>query len=314
MKQPLHSFANRLTRRILLLWILMMSAIAAIVFFKAESGMTGLSDAHYNDVLDLTDEKVQGILRSVEISAVNIREGVERDLSSPDAVYASLERELGLNAHLKGCAIAFVSDYFPTEGHWFEPSVSRTKEGSMERRQLSVPEQNYSSSPLFNLTLTTGTDVWLDPHLDRNGDRMMLCSYSTPVHDPEGRIVGVLRVDASPDWLTGQMREIDRIVHERDRIPDDAGHQPYSFLLDRDGDYLAHPDAERRLEKSFFDAHDPAAPRDTSYFQIGRAMLAGQKGREKTVIDGIPSYVYFAPIEKTGWSVGIVVPRNPAPG
>ena len=173
MKQPLHSFANRLTRRILLLWILMMSAIAAIVFFKAESGMTGLPDAHYNDVLDLTDEKVQGILRSVEISAVNIREGVERDLSSPDDVYASLERELGLNAHLKGCAIAFVSDYFPTEGHWFEPSVSRTKEGSMERRQLSVPEQNYSSSPLFNLTLTTGTDVWLDSHLDRNGDRMM---------------------------------------------------------------------------------------------------------------------------------------------
>ena len=39
-------------------------------------------------------------------------------------------------------------------------------------------------------------------------------------------------------------------------------------------------------------------------------MLTGQKGREKTVIDGIPSYVYFAPIEKTGWSVGIVVPRS----
>ena len=84
MKQPLHSFANRLTRRILLLWILMMSAIAAIVFFKAESGMTGLSDAHYNDVLDLTDEKVQGILRSVEISAVNIREEGRRMLKQQE--------------------------------------------------------------------------------------------------------------------------------------------------------------------------------------------------------------------------------------
>lgn len=310
MKQPLHSFAGRLTRRILLLWILMMSIMAAIVFFKAESGMTGLSDVHYSDVLDLTNEKIQGILRSVEVSAVNIREGVERDLSTPDAVYASLERELGLNAHLRGCAIAFVSDYFPTEGHWFEPSVSRTKEGSMERRQLSVPEKNYSDSPLFNLTLTTGTDVWLDPNLDRNGARMMLCTYSTPVHDPEGRIVGVLRVDASPDWLTGQMREIDRIVHERDRIQDDAEHQPYSFLLDRDGDFLAHPDTERMLEHNYFDVTDPAVQRDSHYFQIGRAMLAGKKGREKTVVDGVPSYVYFAPIEKTGWSVGIVVPRS----
>ena len=90
MKKAMHSFAGRLTRRILLLWILMMSAVAAIVFFKAESGMTGLSAAHYADVLDLTNEKVQGILRSVEVSAVNVREGVERDLSSPDAVYVPL--------------------------------------------------------------------------------------------------------------------------------------------------------------------------------------------------------------------------------
>lgn len=309
MNKPMRSFAGRLTRRILLLWILMMSAVAAVVFFTAESGMAGLSDVHYNDVLDLTNEKVQGILRSVEVSAVNIREGVERDLSSPDAVYASLERELGLNTHLKGCAIAFASDYFPTEGHWFEPSVSRTKDGGLERRQLSDPVQNYSDSPLFNMTLTTGTDVWLDPHLGRNGARMMLCSYSTPVHDQEGRIVGVLRVDASPDWLTGQMREVDRIVHERDRIPDDAEHQPYSFLLDRDGDYLAHPDTEHMLEQSFFDVTDPAVFRDSSYFQIGRSMLAGKKGRKKTVVDGVPSYVYYAPIDKTGWSVGIVVPR-----
>ena len=286
----MRSFADRLTRRILLLWILMMSAVAAVVFLKTESGMTGLSDAHYADVLDLTNEKVQGILRSVEVSAVNVREGVERDLSSPDAVYASMERELGLNAHLRGCAVAFVADYFPKEGHWFEPSVSRREDGSMERRQLSVPEQNYHDSPLFNLTLTTGTDVWLDPHLDRDGAKVMLCSYSLPVHDPEGRIVGVLRVEASPGWLAGQMREIDRIVHERDRIPDDAEHQPYSFLLDQDGDFMAQ--------------------RDTSYVHIGHAMLAGGKGREKTVIDGIPSYVYYAPIDKTGWSVGIVVPRS----
>ena len=306
----MHSFADRLTRRILLLWILMMSAVAAVVFLKTESGMTGLSDAHYADVLDLTNEKVQGILRSVEVSAVNVREGVERDLSSPDAVYASLERELGLNAHLRGCAIGFVADYFPKEGHWFEPSVSRREDGSMERRQLSVPERNYHDSPLFNLTLTTGTDVWLDSHLDRDGAKVMLCSYSLPVHDPEGRIVGVLRVEASPGWLAGQMREIDRIVHERDRIPDDAEHQPYSFLLDQDGDFMAHPDADRMLEKNYFDVNAQATWRDTSYVHIGHAMLAGGKGREKTVIDGVPSYVYYAPIDKTGWSVGIVVPRS----
>ena len=310
MRMPIQSFAGRLTRRILLLWILVMTVIAAVIFIKAESGMSGMSDNHYSDVLDLTNEKVQGILRVVEVSAVNVREGVERDLSTPDAVYASLERELGLNPHLKGCAIAFIDNYFPAEGTWFEPSVTRTKDGRFERRQLSVPEHNYHDSPVFQRTLTTGADTWIDPHRDRSGTKMMLCAYSTPVRGAEGRIVGVLRVDASLDWMTAQMQEIDRIVHERDRIPDDAEHQPYSFLLDREGDFIAHPDTERMLEQNYFDADGAVSAKDTSFAHVGHEMLAGRQGRGRTVIEGVPSYVYYAPIEKTGWSVGIVVPRS----
>ena len=55
MEKPLHSFAGRLTKRIILLWILMMSVVSAIVFFKAKSGMSELADIHYGDVLDLTN-------------------------------------------------------------------------------------------------------------------------------------------------------------------------------------------------------------------------------------------------------------------
>lgn len=75
MRMPIQSFAGRLTRRILLLWILVMTVIAAVIFIKAESGMSGMSDNHYSDVLDLTNEKVQDILRVVEVSAVNVRDG-----------------------------------------------------------------------------------------------------------------------------------------------------------------------------------------------------------------------------------------------
>lgn len=311
MKKTLRSFADRLTRRIILLWILMMSAISAIVFFKAESGMTGQSDIHYSDVLDLTNEKVQGILRSVEISAVNIRDGVERNLSSPSSVFASLDQELRLNSHLKGCALAFIPYYYPEEGLWFEPYVSRKKDGSTEQIQIGSEKHNYFNSLQYNTAIATGKDYWTDPHFDEGMVKIMLCTYAIPVHNKEGNIVGILGVEASLDWLTEQMREIDLIVNERDRIPDDAENQPYSFLLDRDGDYIAHPDTERMLRKNYFDFRNPAADKgDTSYVQIGHAMLAGSKGRAKTVIEGVPSFVYYAPIEKTGWSVGIVVPRS----
>ncbi len=311
MRQPLHSFANRLTRRILLLWILMMSAIAAIVFYKAESGMTRLTDVHYSDVLDLTDEKIQGILRSVEISAVNIREGVERNLSGPSSVYASLEQEMGLNLHLSNCAMAFVPGYYPAEGTLFEPAVRRLKDGRLQRFQYASERHNYLKSKQFNEAVARDKDYWTDPHFDVTGVKVMLCCYAVPVHDKEGKVIGVLGVEASLDWLTEQLGEVDRIVHERDRIPDEAEHQSYSFLLDRDGDYIAHPDTERMLHQSYFDFGGPEADSgDTTYVHIGHAMLAGDKGREKTVIEGVPSYVYYAPIKKTGWSVGIVVPRS----
>ena len=311
MRKPVHSFANRLIQRILLLWILMMSAVAVVVFFQAETGMARLSDVHYNDVLDLTDEKIQGILRSVEISAVNFREGVESNLTGPSSVYVSLEQEMSLNPHLSNCGVAFIPGYYPDEGYLFEPSIRRLKDGSMQRIQLASEQHNYLNSRQYNEAIVADKDYWSEPHFDVSGVKTMLCSYAVPLHDKQGKVIGMLGVEASLDWLTAQLREVDRIVHERDQIPDDAEHQPYSFLLDRDGDYIAHPDTERMLRKSYFDfAGSEADPGDTSYVHIGHAMLAGEKGREKTVIEGVPSYVYYAPVEKTGWSVGIVVPHS----
>lgn len=311
MRKPVHSFANRLIQRILLLWILMMSAVAVVVFFQAETGMAGLSDVLYNDVLDLTDEKIQGILRSVEISAVNFREGVESNLTGPSSVYVSLEQEMSLNPHLSNCGVAFIPGYYPDEGYLFEPSIKRLKDGSMQRIQLASEQHNYLKSRQYNEAIVADKDYWSEPHFDVSGVKTMLCSYAVPLHDKQGKVIGMLGVEASLDWLTAQLREVDRIVHERDQIPDDAEHQPYSFLLDRDGDYIAHPDTERMLRKSYFDfAGTEADPGDTSYVHIGHAMLAGEKGREKTAIEGVPSYVYYAPVEKTGWSVGIVVPRS----
>ena len=310
MNKGFRSFADRLTRRIILLWILMMAVLSTVVLLRMEAGISRQSEAHYGDVLDLTDEKVQGILRSVEVSAVNVREGVERDLSSPSAVYASLERELKLNPHLRGSAIAFVSNYFPSEGHWFEPYVERRKDGSFRRAQIASEAQDYFKAPQFNEAIATGKDFWAEPEVLESGYKMLLCTYSLPIHDKEGRTIGVLGVNASLDWLTEQMREIDLIVNERSEVPGNREKHPYSFLLDRTGDYLSHPDTNM-IERNYFDQYDPVASKgDTSYLHVGHEMLAGGKGYAKTVVNGVRSFVYYAPIDRTMWSVGIVVPTS----
>lgn len=301
-----HSFANRVTLRIILVWVVMMTVITSIVFFIVERGVASLSSALYEETLELTDEKVGTVLKAVEISAVNIREGVERSLDRNTDLYDALESELRLNAELVGCAAAFVPDYFPGEGRWFEPYVSRLGDGSFEFRQIGSESHDYFQSPWYRVAFDREEGYWSDPYYDEAGALQMLCTYSLPLHGPEGKIVGVIGADVSLEWLAEKLREIDRNANEGSIIPPKPGREAYSFILSRDGGYIAHPEADRILVANYFDY----ARGDSIYVQIGRRMLAGEKGMDRVRVDGIPSYVYFVPLEWVGWSVGIVVPED----
>jgi len=301
-----HSFANRVTLRIILVWVVLITVITGIVFFIVERGVAFLSSALYEETLELTDEKVGTVLKAVEISAVNIREGVERSLDRKTDVREALERELRLNAELVGCAAAFIPDYFPGEGRWFEPYVSRLGDGSFEARQIGSENHDYFQSPWYRVAIDREEGYWSDPYFDDAGALQMLCTYSLPLHDPDGKVIGVIGADVSLEWLAEKLREIDRNANEGSIIPPKPGREAYSFILSRDGGYIAHPEADRILAANYFDY----ARGDSTYVQIGRRMLAGEKDMAHVRVDGVLSYVYFVPLEWIGWSVGIVVPED----
>ena len=311
MEKHMHSFAGRLTRRIVLFYVLILSVIAVIGFYLIKAEMAKQQEAYFDNVLELTNEKVQTIVQSVEISAVNILEGVERDLSDPELVYVSLERELKLNTNLVGGGVGFIPNYYPDKGHWFEPYVVRMNDGRLERLQIGSVQHDYFNMPIYVKAHTTEKGYWSETQFDDIGAMTLVCTYSLPVHDSEGKVIGVFGADVSLDWLTEQMEEIDRMVNERMIVSEDAKHRTYSFLLDRDGDYITHPETARLVEKNYFKFHEMTSnKRDTSYVHIGHEMLSGRKGKAKTTIGRTPYQVYYSPIEKTGWSVGIVVPTS----
>ena len=311
MKGRMHSFANRVSLRIILVWLVMMAIIDGIVFVIVERGVSLQSRAHYEDTLELTDEKIGTVLKAVEISAVNMREGLERSLFRKDDVYAALERELGLNTELAGCAVAMVPDYFPEQGRWFEPYVIRLEDGSFEHRQIGSQSHDYFQSLWYTAAINREEGYWSDPYFDDAGALQMLCTYSLPLHDEEGTVIGVFGADVTLEWLAEQVREIDRKANERSIVPPDPGKEAYSFILGRNGGYIAHPDAKRILATDYFRYYDPVLSRgDSTYVRIGRRMLAGERGMERSMVDGVESFVYFAPLDWIGWSVGIVVPKD----
>ena len=66
-----NSFSGRITRRIVLSMLLLMSFVAVLVFIFARAEITALTSVHYQYILKNTNDKVEGMLDKVEVSAVN---------------------------------------------------------------------------------------------------------------------------------------------------------------------------------------------------------------------------------------------------
>ena len=88
----------------------------------------------------------------------------------------------------------------------------------------------------------------------------------------------------------------------------DCEHHSYNFVIDRDGNYILHPDDERILKDNFFEV----AKRSGNQIDddVVANMKKGKPGSAKIVIDGIPSWIYHRPVKHMDWMIAIVVPQE----
>ncbi|MBP5797141.1 MAG: SpoIIE family protein phosphatase [Bacteroidales bacterium] len=304
-----HSFSGRITRRIVLSMLLMMSLIAILIFLFARSGMTVLTSVHYQDILNNTNDKVEGMLNQVEVTAVNNLAEIQDHLGSPEEVFDALEKELRLNPHLIGYGVGFIPNYFPEQGHWFEPYVTKNNDGQIERLQIGSATHDYLNAKWFCETMEVGGSYWSDPYYDEAGAKAILCTYSAPVVDRDGRVAGVFGADFPLAWLYDQLILLDEQVNQEElygKMREDE--KIYSFILGRDGVYIAHPDKARSLTGNYFDY--VGSEMSDVYRQIGEEMLEGKKSHKITYMDGVKSSVYYSPMSRAGWSMAIVVPTS----
>lgn len=301
------SFSGRITCRIILSMLLLMSFIAGLIFFIAKSEISVLTSIHYQDILDHTNDKIEGMLNKVEVSAVNNIAEIQENLRSPEEVFDALEKELRLNPHIIGYGVGFTPDYFPEKGHWFEPYVARRDNGQIERLQIGSASHNYFNAKWYRETLESGKSLWSDPYYDDVGAKDILSTFSAPVVDSEGRIVGVFGADFPLTWLYEQMIQLDQQVN-RQRKTEKESERVYCFILGRNGVYIAHPDKERSLTGNYFDYVGPKMSEE--YREIGEEMMAGKKSNKTTYMDGVLSSVYYSPLSQAGWSMAIVVPTS----
>ena len=306
------SFARRLTWRIILILSLIhLFVIGAVVFLVIISSAIQ-SQQRSMDMINVIGGELDKMLTSVEVSATNNVAELEEHLESPEKVFDVLEKELKLNKTYFGCFAAFEPNYYESQGKWFEPYVLCRDSVHIERAQMGSSAHDYFKREWYAKGLNVEDDrhgYWSDPYFDVDGARAMLCSYILPIHDKDGKKVGVFGVDIPLDWLSKLIREEEKKSNSRFIIEADSDEVDYllfySFLIGSKGQFIVHPNKMKELHGNIKDIVE-ATP-DTLDDAVCRKMLAGDFGMlEKMRFDNERYFISYKKMGDTGWTMAVM--------
>ena len=246
--------------------------------------------------LDNTAEHINGIMDETEV-VTNYMATVIPHRLHPDSLLAIAHRTVTNHSFLTGFAISMEPYFFPEMGRYFsayslrqDDTISTVREGPFE----------YFEKVWYKSSRTLGVPSWVDAYDDYNegtqSSKDYLTSYCCPMRDENGKFIGSITTSLSLNWLSEAVTKI----------------QPYPnssvIMIGRNGTYLVHPDSTKLFRETIFSDAAPEAQRDINI--LGKAMIAGHSGMTQTIVDGREAYIFYRPLQRTGWSIAIVCPAS----
>lgn len=289
------SFSARLS----FLLILMTSAvfiIAFLAYYGSARRQVRREAVHLAErALETTILRIDQVLQNVEVAVNNMAWNVEEYLDNPDSMYHLTAQVLKNNPYIVGSAIAFEPYYFPERGMQYSP-YSCYEGDSIVHLQLGTEDYEYHYIDWYQIPKLLNQPYWSEPYFDTGGGEIVMSTYSKPLYDKNGKMFGILTADISLEWLTQMVNSIKPYPRS------------YNVMIGRGGTYLVHPEQERILNETVFSAN--LEMKDRAIVDVGRAMVAQEKGAIEVMNGDTLSFIFYTPIERTGWSVGTLCPQE----
>lgn len=146
--------------------------------------------------------------------------------------------------------------------------------------------------PWYIETVKAGKLTYSAPYVDGITGKMVI-TVAAPIFDNNHKIVGAVGMDYLIDTLPDIMKKYK------------VGDTGYTFLLDKEGNYMYDPNAEKILKENL-----PKVSGDAG--AIGKKMVAGESGSTKLKLDNKDVYVSYSPVKSNGWSVASVMTKTEA--
>lgn len=300
------TLANRLSMMVMAVLIVLSTIIMMLVFLITRESMARESQSLYEGVILHANEKIRGVLSDVYVAAINNVSDIERDVNDPDKLQARLEEMVRLNMYMSSCRLIFEPDFYPERGHHYEIYAWRDSTGQVHGRQMNEHHPDYLVHPWYKEAFDREEGDWTPPYFDRAASHQLTTTYLTHFHDGQGHKVGLLGVDVSLEWLRLRHQRLDRENHER--YEKGYEQQSYSFIVDKDGTYLIHPDQKRVLKTKIQDI--AIANQDPEGLAVVRKMMDKESGTALLSNDGVESWVFYSFVKYVDWTVVVIVPED----
>ena len=308
------SFSHRLTLHIVIALTVVLVTIIAGTTYLASRFTGPLIEAYFEHLADIENESIEKMLHDVQVAVHNSIDEVAEDMSQPDSVFAALTSKLQLNPQgILGFGVGFVPNYYPEKGVWFEP-YAMWLDGRIFTIQNGSAEYDYFTHEWYVEGKKHDEGYWSNGYyFEMGGERVLICTYAKPFYDETGRMAGVYAGDLSLDMLHDYLLSKDLKANTEGliKVPRKLEGNPRqwvrSVIVDKKGYFISHPDKGRILRDNFYKGIGQKT--DTIADRVVSEMMAGKKGSAELVVDGEPSTVFYSPLEKTGWSLVVILPK-----
>ena len=291
---------QRLSIRLGLLTVLIISVVFSLLFdflfYRCKYYVRQAAIEKAVQLLDNTAERINGIMDETEVVTNYMAMYTPRHLH-PDSLLAITHRTVADHSFLTGFAISMEPYYFPEMGRYFSAyslrendTISTVREGPFE----------YFEKIWYKSSHIRGVPCWVDAYDDYNegtqSSKDILTSYCCPMRDENGKFIGSITASLTLKWLSEAVTQIKPFPNSS------------AIMIGRTGTYLVHPDTAKLYRETIFSDADPRVRRDIT--SLGKAMIAGHSGMMLTIVDGHDAYIFYRPLERTGWSIAIVCPAS----
>lgn len=247
-----------------------------------------------------TVNRIDAVLNPVEKIPESLAYFLE--IADPDEkdLLRHLKATIENNSVIYGGTVAFEPNAFNRDSLYYAPYYYKDSD-EMKLTWLGGETYRYFYWDWYQVPAELKRPIWSEPYYDEGGGEILMSTYSVPFYSTvsgERKFMGIVTADISLAWLQEFVDQIEILQ------------SGYGFLISKFGTVVTHPDQSKIMNETIFSMAE--ARDDSGLRNIGRRMIKGKSGFVQTssLTDGKKSYMYYAPMRSSGWSLGVLFPED----